>query len=76
MSRSPIAFLSGLVVLAVAVALADTLLNAYYVQILALLGIYIMMTVSLNFAAGYGGMFSLGHPAFMAIGGLPTARSG
>ena len=38
-----------------------------------MLGINIIATVSLNFAAGFGGMFSLGHPAFMAIGGYTAA---
>ena len=48
-------------------------LNPFYLQILGLLGINIIATVSLNFAAGFGGMFSLGHPAFMAIGGYTAA---
>ena len=38
-----------------------------------MLGINIIATVSLNFAAGFGGMFSLGHPAFMALGGYTAA---
>ena len=52
---------------------AEATLNEFYLQILGLLGINIMATVSLNFAAGFGGMFSLGHPAFMALGGYTAA---
>jgi branched-chain amino acid transport system permease protein len=73
MNRQILTLLGGLAILVVAVGLSHNLLNAYYIQVLALLGINIMMTVSLNFAAGYGGMFSLGHPAFMALGGYAAA---
>jgi len=61
-------FLFGLAVWA-----AEARLNPFYLQILGLLGINIIATVSLNFAAGFGGMFSLGHPAFMALGGYAAA---
>lgn len=73
MSRPTLATLAGLVVLALAVWSAQAQLNPFYLQILGLLGINIIATVSLNFAAGFGGMFSLGHPAFMAIGGYTAA---
>jgi branched-chain amino acid transport system permease protein len=65
--------LLALIVLIAALWLAQHSLNAFYLQILGLLGINIMLTVSLNFAAGYGGMFSLGHPAFAALGGYAAA---
>jgi branched-chain amino acid transport system permease protein len=73
MSRPTLATLAGLVVLALAVWTAQAQLNPFYLQILGLLGINIIATVSLNFAAGFGGMFSLGHPAFMALGGYTAA---
>ena len=73
MTRTTSATLAALVVLALAVWIAQAQLNPFYLQILGLLGINIIATVSLNFAAGYGGMFSLGHPAFMAIGGYVAA---
>jgi branched-chain amino acid transport system permease protein len=63
----------GLVLLIGALWLAQSQLNAFYLQVLGLLGVNIMLTVSLNLAAGYGGMFSLGHPAFAAIGGYTAA---
>jgi branched-chain amino acid transport system permease protein len=55
------------------VILAEQTLNNFYLQVLGLLGINIILTVSLNFAAGFGGMFSLGHPAFAALGGYTAA---
>jgi branched-chain amino acid transport system permease protein len=73
MNRATSATLAALVLLIGAVWLAQNQLNPFYLQILGLLGINIIATVSLNFAAGYGGMFSLGHPAFMAIGGYAAA---
>ncbi|HEX6094410.1 MAG TPA: branched-chain amino acid ABC transporter permease, partial [Dongiaceae bacterium] len=73
MTRSTSATVGVLVLFALAVWLAQLQLNPFYLQILGLLGINIIATVSLNFAAGFGGMFSLGHPAFMAIGGYTAA---
>jgi len=37
------------------------------------IGINIILAVSLNITNGFTGLFSLGHPAFMAIGGYTTA---
>jgi branched-chain amino acid transport system permease protein len=67
------ATLGSIAVLVLAVWAAEAQLNPYWLQILGLLGINIILTVSLNFAAGFGGMFSLGHPAFMALGGYTAA---
>src|SRR5262245_5961530 len=73
MDRSTTATLGFLLLFALAVWAAQWQLNPFYLQILGLLGINIIATVSLNFAAGFGGMFSLGHPAFMALGGYAAA---
>src|SRR5262245_23979901 len=73
MSQATWATLAAVAGFALAVRAAPGQLNPFYLQILGLLGINIIATVSLNFAAGFGGMFSLGHPAFMAIGGYVAA---
>jgi branched-chain amino acid transport system permease protein len=73
MSQANWATLAAIAVFALAIWAAQAQLNPFYLQILGLLGINIIATVSLNFAAGFGGMFSLGHPAFMAIGGYTAA---
>jgi branched-chain amino acid transport system permease protein len=42
---------------------------AYYRQILAGVGIAVILGVSLNIVNGYTGQFALGHAGFMALGG-------
>jgi len=73
MNRTTSMTLIALLLFALAVWAAEAQLNPFYLQVLGLLGINIIATVSLNFAAGFGGMFSLGHPAFMALGGYTAA---
>lgn len=48
-------------------------LDDYILSIVKFVGIYIILAVSLNMTNGYTGLFSLGHPGFMAIGGYATA---
>jgi branched-chain amino acid transport system permease protein len=47
--------------------------NDYILSIINFVGIYIILAVSLNITNGFTGLFSLGHPGFMAIGGYVTA---
>lgn len=42
--------------------------NDYVTQVVILIGINIIMTISLNLISGFTGQFSLGHAGFMAIG--------
>jgi branched-chain amino acid transport system permease protein len=58
---------------AVLVYAASTLLNDYLLSIVEFVGINIILAVSLNITNGFTGLFSLGHPAFMAVGGYVTA---
>ena len=51
----------------------EPLLNRYYVQLLALVGINIVMTVSLGMVNGFTGQFSIGHAGFMAVGAYTSA---
>lgn len=48
-------------------------INPYYVQILALLGINLLMALGLNLINGITGQFSLGHAGFMALGAYGSA---
>jgi branched-chain amino acid transport system permease protein len=48
-------------------------LNAYYIQLIALIGINIVMTVSLGMVNGFTGQFSIGHAGFMAVGAYTSA---
>jgi branched-chain amino acid transport system permease protein len=47
--------------------------SAYILSLAGFVGINIILAVSLNITNGFTGLFSLGHPAFMAIGGYLTA---
>ncbi len=44
------------------------LVNEYLLHILITVGIYIILTLSLNLITGYAGQFSMGHAAFYGIG--------
>ncbi|WP_102957704.1 branched-chain amino acid ABC transporter permease [Mangrovicella endophytica] len=48
-------------------------LDPYSLTILQFVGINVILAVSLNITNGFTGLFSLGHPAFMTIGGYVTA---
>lgn len=64
------------IALAVAAALlrwANGNLDNYSIRILNLIAINSILAVSLNLIYGFGGMFSLGHSGFMAIGAYTSA---
>ena len=54
----------------VVVYAASAALNPYLLSIVAFGGINIILAVSLSITNGFTGLFSLGHPAFMTIGGM------
>jgi branched-chain amino acid transport system permease protein len=56
-----------------AVGLAQAAWDDYLLSIVNFIGIYAILAVSLNLTNGFAGLFSLGHPGFMAIGGYVTA---
>ncbi|HVM85649.1 MAG TPA: branched-chain amino acid ABC transporter permease [Candidatus Binatia bacterium] len=58
---------------AVLVYAADRGFNPYLLSIVQFIGLNIILAVSLNVTNGFIGLFSLGHPAFMTIGGYVTA---
>ena len=73
----PAMILSGVVL----VFILRATMNDYILSIVCFVGINIILAVSLNLTNGFIGLFSLGHPAFMAVGGyvaailiFPTAR--
>lgn len=55
------------------IAIMRATVNDYILSIVNFVGIYIILAVSLNITNGFTGLFSLGHPAFMAIGGYVTS---
>lgn len=64
-------YIAMLVVLAFVPAFIE---NRYYIQILVFIGIYIILTLSLNLLNGYVGLLSIGHAAFYGIGAYASAK--
>jgi branched-chain amino acid transport system permease protein len=58
---------------AVVVMVLPAWVGAFRAQQLAYVGIYLIALLGLNVLTGYTGQISLGHGAFMAIGGYTTA---
>ena len=61
------------VALAVVIAVLPAFLSDFRAQEFAYVGIYTIALIGLNMLTGYTGQISLGHGAFMAIGGYTTA---
>lgn len=41
----------------------------YFLHVMVLMGIWVILSLSLNFVTGFAGQLALGHAAFVAIGG-------
>jgi len=65
--------LLGFVALAAVVAVLPVFLSDFRAQQFAYVAIYLCAILGLNVLTGYTGQISLGHGAFMAIGGYTTA---
>lgn len=59
--------------LGLALFLMQRFMNEYLLSLVCFVGIFGILAVSLNLTNGFTGLFSLGHPAFMAIGGYTCA---
>lgn len=59
--------------LAVVIAVLPSFLSDFRAQQLAYVAIYLIAILGLNVLTGYTGQISLGHGAFMAVGGYTTA---
>jgi branched-chain amino acid transport system permease protein len=72
MRRNGLAVVS-LVVVAAVLALLPFVLSGYNTYLGAGVGIFFIAILGLNILTGYTGQISIGHGAFMAIGGYTTA---
>jgi branched-chain amino acid transport system permease protein len=72
-SRSTTLAIAAFVGLAVVVYVLPAFVSDFRAQQLAYVGIYTTALIGLNVLTGYTGQISLGHGAFMAIGGYTTA---
>ena len=65
--------LAGFALLTAAVMLLPAWISDFRAQEFAYVGMYTVALIGLNMLTGYTGQISLGHGAFMAIGGYTTA---
>jgi branched-chain amino acid transport system permease protein len=65
--------LAAFLVFAVVVVVLPSFVSAFRAQQFAYVAIYLVAIIGLNILTGYTGQISLGHGAFMAIGGYTTA---
>ncbi len=47
--------------------------KSYFLHVLVLMGIWVILSLSLNFVTGFAGQLALGHAAFVTIGGYVGA---
>jgi branched-chain amino acid transport system permease protein len=65
--------LVALAVVAGVIVALPFLISDYHVSLVAQVGIFFIAVLGLNILTGYTGQISIGHGAFMAIGGYTTA---
>ena len=63
----------ALALLLAADQLLPRVLNPYYLTIATRIGVAVLAAVSLQLVNGFTGQFSIGHAAFMALGGYMAA---
>ena len=73
MSRATFRALAAFAALAVVVFALPAFVNDFRAQQFAYVGVYLVALTGLNILTGYTGQISLGHGAFMAIGGYTTS---
>jgi branched-chain amino acid transport system permease protein len=71
--RHPLPAIGSLLAVCAVLALLPFTLSDYNVSLAAQVGIYFIAILGLNILTGYSGQISIGHGAFMAIGGYTTA---
>jgi branched-chain amino acid transport system permease protein len=73
MRRIPIAGLITTLLVALGIVLLRFELSNYHLGLAVRVGVYFIAILGLNILVGYTGQISIGHGAFMAIGGYTTA---
>jgi branched-chain amino acid transport system permease protein len=71
--RPKIPALASLLVVAAVLVILPLILSDYNVYLAGQVGIFFIAVLGLNILTGYTGQISIGHGAFMAIGGYTTA---
>lgn len=65
--------LAGYALVAAGLVAAPFLLDAYQVDVLNSVGLYVLLALSLNLILGDAGLFNMGHAAFYAVGAYTAA---
>ncbi|HEY3578867.1 MAG TPA: branched-chain amino acid ABC transporter permease [Gaiellaceae bacterium] len=71
--RSRIATVASLLVAAAVLSVLPFVISDYNVSLVARVGVFFIAVLGLDILTGYTGQISIGHGAFMAIGGYTTA---
>ena len=72
--RSIMANSPYLVIVALLAAVPAVITNLYHIQVMIFIGIYTILTLSLNLLNGYVGLLSIGHAAFYGVGAYASAK--
>ena len=72
-SRPTLIGIAALVAGIAAVAVMTRSLSDYMLTLACFAGLNVMLAASLQLTNGYTGLFSLGHPGFMTVGGYLAA---
>ncbi len=72
--RSILANSPYLIIMALLAVVPVVVTNLYHIQVMIFIGIYIILTLSLNLLNGYVGLLSIGHAAFYGIGAYASAK--
>lgn len=68
MSRMPL-----YVSLTILILIIPVIANAYWINLCVMIGLYTLLSLSLNIMLGQAGIFNMGHAAFYAVGAYTTA---
>lgn len=68
MNRKPLYFILALVILII-----PFVANSYWTDVCVMIGLYALLSLSLNVMLGQAGIFNMGHAAFFAVGAYVTA---
>ncbi len=72
--RSILANSPFLVIVALLAIVPAVVTNLYHIQVMIFIGIYTILTLSLNLLNGYVGLLSIGHAAFYGVGAYASAK--
>lgn len=59
--------------IAVIICILPLFCNAYWTEVCVMIGLYALLSLSLNIMLGQAGIFNMGHAAFYAVGAYVTA---